>query len=452
MGLSNNEVNLYIDMDGVICNFLVSALEAHDGHSPLGDLDPSHVETWDFFEEYGMNKDEFLAPILAWRGFWEYIPAYSTAVEFLHRVDAVIKESSLVVKVHFCSTPISDPDCFSGKFKWLKNHGFLDFSDSLILMQDKTALVRPDAILIDDRQETVDRWRDDGGMGILYPRQWNKAGLTLVEGNEDNDKEAMDIAVATLRAALEFRETELDVLGRMEEAESDETLEDLDKELNMADDENDFLSEIESEFPTEENNLMAHLDAEEDANNTYDAIIRAAADLDESEEEETQTFIVADEFDVKGFNAFLSSVFGNEELPDVDADGEVSEVVSEALAEVTPPEDEEVRSVSSTGAEKGTKLARFDLIPIGPLTELAKHFGRGALKYDDHNYRRGYEWSKSYAACMRHLTQFWSGEDCDEETGTPHVISAAWHCFAMCEFMTAHPDFDDRYKGKNNGE
>jgi len=109
--------------------------------------------------------------------------------------------------------------------------------------------------------------------------------------------------------------------------------------------------------------------------------------------------------------------------------------------------DEEIRSVSSTGGEKGTKLARFDLIPIGPLTELAKHFGRGATKYEDHNYRRGYEWSKSYAACQRHLTQFWAGEDLDEETGTPHVIAAAWHCFALAEFMTAHPDFDDRYSG-----
>ena len=105
--------------------------------------------------------------------------------------------------------------------------------------------------------------------------------------------------------------------------------------------------------------------------------------------------------------------------------------------------------MSSTGGEKGTKLARFDLIPIEPLTELAKHFGRGSQKYDDHNYRKGYEWSKSYAACLRHLTQFWNGEDFDEETGTPHVISAAWHCFAMYEFMLHHPDFDDRY---NYGE
>ena len=38
----------------------------------------------------------------------------------------------------------------------------------------------------------------------------------------------------------------------------------------------------------------------------------------------------------------------------------------------------EVRSVSSTGGEKGTKPERFDLIPVGPLTQVARHFGVGA--------------------------------------------------------------------------
>ena len=108
--------------------------------------------------------------------------------------------------------------------------------------------------------------------------------------------------------------------------------------------------------------------------------------------------------------------------------------------------DVEVRTTSSTGGQKGTKLARFDLLPVGPLTELAKHYGRGAAKYDDNNWRKGYEWSKSYAAAQRHLTAFWGGEDIDEETGTPHVIAAAWHCFALAENMDAFPEFDDRFK------
>lgn len=110
------------------------------------------------------------------------------------------------------------------------------------------------------------------------------------------------------------------------------------------------------------------------------------------------------------------------------------------------PLDKEVRTVSSTGGEKGQKLARFDLIPVGPLTELAKHYGRGARKYADRNWEKGYEWSKNYAALQRHLFAFWDGEDIDEETGTPHIVAVAWHAFALAEFMNTHPEFDDRPK------
>ena len=109
-----------------------------------------------------------------------------------------------------------------------------------------------------------------------------------------------------------------------------------------------------------------------------------------------------------------------------------------------PASDEEVSMVSSTGAEKGSKLARYDLIPAGPLKQLAEHFGQGAKKYRDRNWEAGYDWSLSFAAMMRHAWAFWGGEDIDEETGTPHIIAAAWHAFALAEYMKTHKEFDNR--------
>lgn len=105
---------------------------------------------------------------------------------------------------------------------------------------------------------------------------------------------------------------------------------------------------------------------------------------------------------------------------------------------------EEIRSVSATGGEKGTKLQRYDLIPAGPLRLLAEHYGAGARKYADRNWERGYEWSKSFAALNRHLWQFWNGENNDAETGSPHIIAVAWHALALAEFACTHPEYDDR--------
>lgn len=106
----------------------------------------------------------------------------------------------------------------------------------------------------------------------------------------------------------------------------------------------------------------------------------------------------------------------------------------------------EVRTTSPTGGQKGTKPARYDLIPPEALEQLAKLYGFGASKYDDHNWRNGFDWSKSYAALQRHANQFWAGQDNDEETGLPHMASVAWHAFTLLTFMQEHPLYDDRYK------
>lgn len=134
----------------------------------------------------------------------------------------------------------------------------------------------------------------------------------------------------------------------------------------------------------------------------------------------------------------------------------------------------EERTTSSTGGQKGVKLARFDLIPAGPLKELAEHYGRGARKYDNHQWRQGYEWSKSIGAIGRHFNDFMAGKDydvcsnepdnckftdaegneyvpiepntCFNHTGSHHMVAVAWHSFLLLEFKDTHPGHDDRYR------
>lgn len=107
----------------------------------------------------------------------------------------------------------------------------------------------------------------------------------------------------------------------------------------------------------------------------------------------------------------------------------------------------EIRSVDpDTGAEKGVKLARYDLIPTGPLETVATHYGIGATKYADRNWERGYSWSKSFAAMMRHAWAFWRGEDIDPETQSPHLAAVVFHALALMEFGRTHPEKDDRVK------
>ncbi len=105
----------------------------------------------------------------------------------------------------------------------------------------------------------------------------------------------------------------------------------------------------------------------------------------------------------------------------------------------------EVRTVSSTGGEKGTKPERYDLIPVEALATVARLYGKGAEKYEAHNWRKGYEWSKSYASLQRHANDFWRGVDIDEETGLPNLAAVVFHALTLLTFAQEHPGFDDRY-------
>lgn len=148
---------------------------------------------------------------------------------------------------------------------------------------------------------------------------------------------------------------------------------------------------------------------------------------------------------------------------------ERGERLSEALVKpAAPSKGEEVRRTSASGGQKGVKAAQFDQIPPLTLTRLAEHFGKGAAKYDAHNFRKGYPWSYSYNALMRHLMAFWGGEDydvcpadgtgckhevgqiyvtgtCFNHTGSHHLDAAMWHAHVLTIFFEEHKEYDDRY-------
>jgi len=88
----------------------------------------------------------------------------------------------------------------------------------------------------------------------------------------------------------------------------------------------------------------------------------------------------------------------------------------------------------------------YDLIPTGPLAELANVYTQGSKKYADHNWRKGTEWSRAYAALQRHANKFWSGEDRDPELQQHHLASVAFWAFALMEWGKTHKELDDRYE------
>jgi hypothetical protein len=99
--------------------------------------------------------------------------------------------------------------------------------------------------------------------------------------------------------------------------------------------------------------------------------------------------------------------------------------------------------------EQGTKhdqgKPRTDLLPPVALEEVAKVLTFGASKYNDHNWRLGFKYSRLIGAALRHIFAFSKGEDRDPETGLLHLAHAACCILFLIDHIMLGYGSDDRY-------
>lgn len=93
----------------------------------------------------------------------------------------------------------------------------------------------------------------------------------------------------------------------------------------------------------------------------------------------------------------------------------------------------------------GDKLP-LHLLSTEALNQTAAVLKFGAQKYAEHNWRKGFAWSRPLSAAMRHITAFNAGEDTDPESGLSHLAHAMCCIMFLLEFEKTHQHLDDRYK------
>lgn len=76
----------------------------------------------------------------------------------------------------------------------------------------------------------------------------------------------------------------------------------------------------------------------------------------------------------------------------------------------------------------------MDLIPWESMEGVAQVLDFGRCKYQAHNWRKGFLWTRLASAALRHIFSWLSGEDNDKESGLSHIDHAT--CCLM--FLSAH--------------
>jgi hypothetical protein len=86
------------------------------------------------------------------------------------------------------------------------------------------------------------------------------------------------------------------------------------------------------------------------------------------------------------------------------------------------------------------------LIPWEAMTGAAQVLDFGRVKYQAHNWRKGFAWCRLAGAALRHIFAWLSGEDKDPESGLSHID----HALCCLMFLSAHIKgelgTDDRWK------
>ena len=99
-----------------------------------------------------------------------------------------------------------------------------------------------------------------------------------------------------------------------------------------------------------------------------------------------------------------------------------------------------------TGGLKGMKDERFELLPWSALGEVARVYGYGAIKYAEHNWRKGYRWSLSIGAMLRHIALYAAGQSYDSESGRHHMGHVVFHALTLITFEQENLGTDDRVR------
>ena len=159
---------IFLDMDGVLVDFVSAALACHGAPDLLDNWPPGE---WSVPQVLGISKEEFWRAIDA-QGhvFWANLCPYPWTRQLVDMV------ASLDPGWTIATAPSRNPACPQGKISWMRSH--LDEGNGRPFMRfmigrDKHALAAPRCILVDDSDEKIDAFNEAGGIGILFPQPWN---------------------------------------------------------------------------------------------------------------------------------------------------------------------------------------------------------------------------------------------------------------------------------------
>lgn len=182
---------VYLDMDGVACNFVKAALQA-SGHDYESSLKHWPTGVYSVATVAGRTEEQLWSVLDALgKHFWIELDEYPH-FEAMHRMLTELYD------VHFLSTPAWSPDSVEGKLAWLQARYGKDFRN-YVFTSNKYLCAGPGRVLVDDSPHHCREFLKQGGGAVLIEQPWNRHerdGLRTV---------GLDESMIVAQVAIEMR-------------------------------------------------------------------------------------------------------------------------------------------------------------------------------------------------------------------------------------------------------
>lgn len=121
--------------------------------------------------------------------FWDLVPVESwhttpLSTEAPHIINAACSAVGSK-EVYFLTSPTRCPFSAYGKMVWIENH-FPQMRRRFLIGAPKHTVAQPGHLLVDDADHNCDKFVENGGRAILFPRPWNSAhGMNTYDAIDD---------------------------------------------------------------------------------------------------------------------------------------------------------------------------------------------------------------------------------------------------------------------------
>lgn len=183
-------MNVYLDMDGVIVDFVGGCLKAHN----RTDLTHEDIKDFCFYDAWGISEKDFWEPIQT-KEFWEDLEWTPWGKELFSRLESY-QRNGYIDRLEIVTRPnYKCPGSVTGKLSWIDKNipGF----ERITFTRDKHLMAKT-GILIDDSQKNYEEFVQAGGKAILVPQPWN-INAPLV-----NDAQSGELRFGTMAGYVEF--------------------------------------------------------------------------------------------------------------------------------------------------------------------------------------------------------------------------------------------------------